>query len=173
MKISVIGYSGSGKSTLAEKLAKRYSVEVLHLDAVHFGSNWTEKAREEECSIVGEFLDRNENWVIDGNYSKVHYERRMEGADLIVVMLFNRFNALRRVIKRYRKYRGTSRPDLAEGCPEKIDLEFVKWVLFDGRSAQARRRYKDVVDKYGSKVVVLKNQRQINKFEKERGIGNI
>lgn len=69
MRIAIIGYSGSGKSTLAAQLGQSYGVPVLHLDSVHWLPGWVERAREEEKALVRAFLDQNESWVIDGNYS--------------------------------------------------------------------------------------------------------
>ncbi|TYK92515.1 ATP-binding cassette domain-containing protein, partial [Streptococcus pyogenes] len=40
MKIAIIGHSGSGKSTLARFLGQHYHCEVVHLDQLHFSSNW-------------------------------------------------------------------------------------------------------------------------------------
>ena len=74
MKIAIIGYSGSGKSTLARKLAEHYNTPVLHLDAVHHLPGWQERDTESEKAIIGAFLDKNDSWVIDGNYSRDHYE---------------------------------------------------------------------------------------------------
>lgn len=172
MKIAVIGYSGSGKSTLSRKLAQKYGVDVLHLDAVHWLPGWQMRTREEKTAIVGEFLDtHNENgWVIDGNYSKQHFDRRMSEADRIIFMNFNRITCLLRVIKRYKTYKGQSRPDMGEGCEEKVDAAFVKWVLYEGRTKSTRQKYKDVIAKHGEKVTVIKNQRRLDKFEKHEGL---
>lgn len=78
MRIAIIGYSGSGKSTLAAQLGQSYGVPVLHLDSVHWLPGWVERAREEEKALVRAFLDRNESWVIDGNYSALYYEERLK-----------------------------------------------------------------------------------------------
>ena len=88
------------------------------------------KSGNEKEKIVLDFLDENENLCIDGNYSKIFFDERMEKADFIVVMLFNRFNSLWRVWKRFKKYKGQSRPDMTVGCDEKLDFEFFRWVLF-------------------------------------------
>lgn len=165
MKIAVIGYSGSGKSTLARKLGEKYGVDVLHLDAVHWLPGWQMRTREQKNAIVGEFMDTHKAWVIDGTYSKQHFDRRMSEADQIIFMNFNRFACLYRVVKRYFKYRGRTREDMGEGCNEKIDFDFVLWVLFKGRTRQVRERYRQVIKNYGDKVVVIKNQRQIDSFE--------
>lgn len=113
MKIAILGYSGSGKSTLARQLGQRYGAAVLHLDSVHHLPGWQERDLEEERAIVGAFLDGHTAWVIDGNYSKTHYERRLAEADCILLLLFGRFRALYRVAKRYRQYKGRVRPDMA------------------------------------------------------------
>ena len=87
MKIAILGTSGSGKSTLAKRLGERYGLPVLHMDTVHFLPGWVERPFAEEEAIVRQFLDENAGgWVIDGNYSKTCYARRLEEADKIIVL---------------------------------------------------------------------------------------
>lgn len=168
MKIAVIGYSGAGKSTLARKLASFYGIDVLHFDSVHFLPGWEIRSREEKEQITREFLETHQSWVIDGNYSKLYYEQRMEEADMIIMLLFNRFACLHRVVKRYRKYKNSTRPDMGKGCNEKLDREFIWWVLHEGRTKSAKERYKDVLSKYKDKAVVIKNQRQLDSWMEKR-----
>ena len=94
MKIAILGYSGSGKSVLAQRLADKYGTDVLHFDTVQFLPNWEIRAEEDKRRLTEEFLDSHDRWVIDGNYSKLSYERRMEEADRIILLLFNRFSCL-------------------------------------------------------------------------------
>ena len=162
MKIAIVGYSGSGKSTLAQELSQKYETDVLHFDAVQFLPDWEIRSDEEKKRITEIFLDRHDSWVIDGNYSKLFYERRMEEADTIILLLFNRFSCLCRAYRRYIKYKNTTRPDMAEGCKEKFDLAFVKWILWDGRRKREKERYKGLISKYGDKVVVINNQKQLD-----------
>ena len=164
MKIAIVGYSGSGKSTLARELAHIYQTEVLHFDAVHFLPNWKIRCKEEKLLMTQAFLDTHNSWVIDGNYSKLFYERRMEEADLIIILLFNRFSCLYRAYRRYLQYKNTTRPDMAEGCTEKFDFEFIKWILWEGRTKSARDRYNNLISQYKDKVVVIKNQKQLDAF---------
>ena len=170
MKIAIIGYSGSGKSTLAKKLGEKYGCDVLHIDSVHFLPGWIEREKEDEQKIVSGFLDSRESWVTDGTYTKLSFERRMEEADMIVMMLFNRFSCLHRVVKRYKKYKNSTRPDAAEGCNEKLDREFITWVLWRGRKKKTRQRYKDLQKMYKEKAAVIKNQKQLVEFEKREGL---
>ena len=167
MKIAIIGHSGSGKSTLARKLSEKYSIPVLHFDAVQFRPNWEIRPQASKEIMTKVFLDLHTSWVIDGNYSKLSYERRMEEADVIVVMLFNRWRCLWRVTKRYFKYKDKTRPDMGQGCKEKLDWDFVKWILRDGRSKTAKDRYGWVTSRYAGKVIVVKNQRQLDAVQKK------
>lgn len=167
MKIEIMGYSGSGKSTLCRKLAQMYHVPALHLDTVQFLPNWAVRADEDKQEMVHSFLDRHPNgWVIDGNYTKLSYERRIDEADIIIQLLFGRISCLWRCFKRFLTYKGKSRPDMAAGCNEKMDWEFIQWILWKGRSKTARERYRNIQSKYPGKVVVIKNQRQLDDFLK-------
>ena len=162
MKIAILGYSGSGKSTLARKLAEFYHIPVLHFDRVQFRPNWEIRPQPSKEIMTKTFLDLHNAWVIDGNYSKLFFERRMEEADVIILLLFNRWNCLYRVTRRFLKYKASTRPDMAEGCREKLDWEFIKWILKDGRSKSARDRYGRVMREYPNKTIVIKNQRQLD-----------
>ena len=166
MKIAIIGYSGSGKSTLARCLADEYQLPVLHFDTVQFRPNWEIRPQESKEIMTKVFLDIHTDWVIDGNYSKLFFERRMEESDVIVLTLFNRLSCLYRVWRRYRKYKNKTRPDMGEGCKEKLDWEFITWVLWKGRSKSARQRYRGVLEQYPEKTIVIKNQRQLNGVQK-------
>ena len=170
MKICVIGYSGSGKSTLARKLSEQYGIEALHMDTVQFLPGWEVREAKDKERIVGEFLDTHDSWVIDGNYKKLSFFRRTEEADRIILLLFGRFSCLLRVIRRYRKFRNRTRPDMAEGCNEKLDAEFIKWVLWKGRTKKTRELFESVVKMYPGKSTVIRNQKQLDVFyEKLKG----
>ena len=167
VKIAVIGYSGSGKSTLARKLSAMTGAEVLHFDSVYWMPGWEHRSREEMRAIISGFLDRHDDWVIDGTYSKICFERRMAEADRIVLLQFSALSCLWRVWKRYRTHKGCTRPDMGEGCTEKLDAEFVRWVLRKGRTGEAEAVFRQVRDRYPSKVVLIRNQRQLERYEKE------
>ena len=87
MKIAIIGYSGSGKSTLARCLADEYQLPVLHFDTVQFRPNWEIRPQQSKEVMTKAFMDLHHEWVIDGNYSKLSFERRMEEADVISPVL--------------------------------------------------------------------------------------
>ena len=164
MKIAIIGFSGCGKSTLAKALSEKHGCDVLYLDTVHWLPGWKERPREEELTIVGDFLDTHSSWVIDGTYTKLHLDRRMEEADRIIFMCFNRFICFARAVKRYRAYKGKTRESMTDGCPERINFEFAKWLLIDGRTKKRKKKFYDIVEKYPEKSILIRNQRELDKF---------
>lgn len=169
MKIAVIGYSGSGKSTLAKRLADWVGCEPLYLDTVNFLPNWVERDRESGREIVRKTMDQDD-WVIDGNYRSFLFDQRMQDADEIVFMNYPRLVCLRRAFKRYRQFRGKTRDSIANGCIEKLDCEFVKWILYKGRTKERVGWFFDVLQKYPEKTVVIRSDRQLNAYLRRKGI---
>ena len=83
-------------------LCKQYRVPALHMDTVQFLPGWEIRAETDKQNIVRSFLDSNpDGWVIDGNYSKLSFERRAAEADIIIQMLFGRISCLLRCVRRY------------------------------------------------------------------------
>ena len=165
MKAAIIGYSGAGKSTLAGKLGRLYGCPVLHLDQVQFTPGWKERERAEGEAMVEAFLDENASggWIIDGNYRKFSYERRLREADLIIFMDFPMVTCLRQILARSREYKGRTRESMAPGCPEKLDLEFLWWVVAKGRSRKRREAFRQVQRQYGEKTLVIRSHRQLKR----------
>ena len=151
---------------MARELAERYQTDVLHFDTVQFLPDWVIRSEDEKKKITEEFLNTHDSWVIDGNYSKLFYERRMAEADIIIFLLFNRFSCFYRAYHRYIKYKNKTRPDMADGCKEKFDSEFAKWILWRGRTKRIREQYKNTILKYEKKSVVIKNQKELDGYIK-------
>lgn len=167
MKIAVLGYSGSGKSTLAKQLSERYGLPILYIDTFQFLPNWRERDKAERLSLMQEFLARNDSWVIDGNYTSVLFDERLEAADRIIFMDFSRLSCLFRVIKRYSQNKNRSRESMASGCNEKLDLDFFLWVLFKGRDKNRRVIFRDAITRYREKTTIIRNQKELDSFLKE------
>lgn len=164
MKIAVLGFSGCGKSTLAQKLGEKYQLPVLHLDRVHFAANWVERELEDKLRDVAAFMDSHDSWVMDGNYSNLLQERRLEEADRIIMLELNRFVCLWRVLKRWLTYKGRSRPDMAAGCDEKVDWEFLCWVLHDGRTKKRKAHMNEIARRYPNKCVRIRTRKEQKAF---------
>lgn len=93
-----------------------------------------------------------------------NWQERDREADRIIFLDFGRFTCLRRAYGRYRTYKGRSREDMAPGCNEKFDAEFVRWILWEGRTKAIRQHYRDIQARYGDKMTVLHDQREMDRF---------
>jgi len=140
------------------------------MDAVHFLPGWVERPAEDMRRDVEAFMDGHASWVIDGNYSAIGQARRLEEADRIIIMQFGRFSSLYRAWKRYRTYKGRERASMAEGCPEKMDKAFVKWILWEGRSKKKLAHFRSIGEQYPEKTVYIRNQRQLDEYMRREGI---
>lgn len=161
-KIMIIGSGGAGKSTLARKLGDRLNLPVFHLDAYMWKPNWTLSTREEQKDIQTELM-ANTAWIIDGNYSGT-MDVRIDQADTIIFLDISRRICLYRVIKRYLTHRHTVRPDMAEGCKEKIDREFLQWVWNYPRDKRPAVLAKLNAVKDSKNIIILRSPQQIEQF---------
>ena len=164
MKIAVLGYSGAGKSTLARRLGQAAGCPVLHLDTVQFTPGWVIRDRGEAQRMVAAFMDSHASWGIDGNYRGFAQERRLEEADKIVILDFPRRVCLRQAVSRYIRWHGRTREDMAEGCNEKLDWEFIQWILWRGRTRAQRGHLRDIAARYPQKTTVARSRAQAEAF---------
>ena len=164
MKVAIIGYCGAGKSTLARRLGERYGCPVLHFDQVGWSSGWVARDRDAVRADVARFLDGNDAWVIDGNYGDVDKGRRLDEADRIISLEYPRRICLAQAYRRYRDNKGRVREDMAEGCPEKFDFEFIRWILFDGRNARRMRFYRRAAERYPEKFMRARSHEELEEI---------
>ena len=125
-KIMIVGSSGSGKSTLARRLGEMLRLPVIHIDREMWQSGWV-KTPEEEWREKHNILVLAPEWIVDGN-NPSNMDIRLEKADTVIFLDFNRFVCLRSDLKRRLTYIGKSRPDVPEGCPETFSFELIKYV---------------------------------------------
>ena len=172
MKIAVIGYSGSGKSTLAKRLADEIGVEPFYLDRVYFLPNWQERDHAEAQQMVRREMEKPD-WVIDGNYRGLLRDERLRDADEILFLNYPRLVCLFRALGRYLTFRNHTRESAEDGCIEKMDWEFVWWILHKGRTKSIRRAYIDTVSQYREKTVVIRNDRALEEYWNQRYRGEM
>ena len=61
------------------------------------------------------------------------------------------------------------RPSIADGCEEKFDFAFAKWILKDGRTKERRASYREVCMKYSDKVIICRTREDVRKLMKNIG----
>lgn len=161
-KILVIGSGGSGKTTVATRLGESLNLEVSHLDQLFWRPGWIKREPEDWLQIVTDLTDRD-SWILDGNYGGT-LDVRLQKCDTVVFLDLSRWLCLWRIVKRALRYRNRSRPDMGEGCPEKLDLEFVLWVWNfprDTKPTIAKLLYEHGA---GKQIVWLRSRREVEEF---------
>ena len=123
-RVAVIGAGGAGKSTFARKLGDRLDLPVMHLDRLYWRPGWVptppEEWRERQARLVAE-----PRWIIDGNYGAT-LDLRLQAADVVIFFDVPRRVALCGALLRW--LRGRGRELQAPGCPERLDVEFLRWI---------------------------------------------
>ena len=158
-RIAIIGSSGAGKSTLAVSLGQKLDLPVIHLDAYYWQPGWRETGTRQWWEMQQELI-KDACWIIDGNYGGT-LDIRLAAADTIIWLDFNRYLCLSRVLKRYLQYSGKTRPDMAAGCPERLNGEFLKYVWDFPRLQRPKIQAK--LNEYDreKQIIILQNPRQM------------
>src|SRR5258706_10740618 len=125
-KILVIGPGGAGKSTFATQLGELLGLEVIHLDVGYWKAGWVEPAKTEWWAVIERFVEQKA-WVMDGNYSG-SLQTRLGACDALVFLDLPRLTCIWRVLRRAIRYRNATRPDMAQGCYEHLNLDFLVWI---------------------------------------------
>ena len=85
-------------------------------------------------------------------------------ADTVIFLDFARWRCLSRVFKRVATNAGRTRADMGPGCPEKLDLEFLRWVW--NFNARDRQKVLQAVHRHsnGKALHVLRTPRDVRRF---------
>ena len=161
-KVLVIGPGGAGKSTFARRLGDLLDIEVKHLDKLYWRAGWQEPAKDEWLERVKE-LATEESWIMDGNYGGT-LEVRLKQSDTIIFLDMPRLLCLWRITKRRILYSGRSRPDMAEGCPEQLNWEFVRWVWHYSRTSRPKVVKLLRENAETKKIVWLRSRADVRRF---------
>ena len=162
-RIVIIGCGGSGKSTLARRLGEKLHLPVVHLDKLFWKPGWVETTPDEFDAKLAVELEKPQ-WIMDGNFNRT-MQMRLEKCDTVIYLDYKRIVCLWGVICRIVKSYGKTRPDMAEGCPERLDWEFLKWVWNYNRDKKDRN-YGYLNEITHAETYAFKNRRQLKRFLK-------
>src|SRR5437773_10986345 len=127
-RVLVMGSSGSGKSRFAMRLAEITGLPMVSLDALFWRPGW----QPSEPEAFGERVAAAAGaprWIMDGNYiSQGSGELRRNLADTVIWFDLPRHACMMGLLIRIATSFGRVRPEMAAGCPEQIDLEFIRYV---------------------------------------------
>lgn len=128
-RVMICGGPGSGKSTLARIIGQRTGLPVQHMDHIHWKSGWVARPQSEKIPMALAVI-ATDAWVFEGGHSTTYPERAAR-ADTLIWLDLPFHLRLWRVFRRTWRYRGQTRPDLPDGCPEGFywhTLEFWYWI---------------------------------------------
>ncbi len=160
-RILIIGCSCAGKSRLARALREKLGLPVVHLDQLWWKPGWEAADREEFDARLDVVLEMDK-WIMDGNFSRT-MERRLQKCDTILYLDFNRWECLWGLCQRLLGSHGKVRPDMAQGCPERFDWDFLKWIWNFNKNNRVRN-YTWIAKAKHARAIVLKNRKEVDQF---------
>jgi adenylate kinase family enzyme len=161
-KILVIGSGGAGKTTFAIRLGEILGIEVVHLDGLFWKPGWVESSKEDWARTMDRLLGRT-SWIMDGNYSGT-LQSRIDACDAVIFLDLPRTTCLCRVVERWLRCRGKTRPDMAVGCIEQLNFEFLVWIWNYPSRSRPKIMKLLAEDRNLSKAVQLRTPVQIDRF---------
>lgn len=164
-RIALIGCAGAGKSTVARELGAILGLPVHHLDALFWKPGWVQ-TEHEAWARLQETLCRDEHWILDGNYGRT-LDLRLTAADTIVFFDFPRWLCLTRVLRRSLFQLGRTRADMAAGCHERFNRDYVvflKWIWNYRRDRRPGILAKLEPLRATKTIVVLQSTREVTSF---------
>ena len=161
-KVLVLGCCGAGKSTFSKKLHSILKLPLIHLDSHYHKPNWVEPEKEEWAKVLKQIL-RRENFIMDGTYLE-SLDERIKKSDTIIYLDYSLIKCFFRVIKRVLTDFGKKRSDMAPGCKEEFDLEFLWFVLTFNNKFRKKITQKLNSVKNKKNVFVFKIDKEAEKF---------
>jgi len=167
-RIAVLGISGSGKTTFAQKLGEKMQLPVYHMDQLFWGPSWQETPADEWKQQEKVILNKDQ-WILEG-YIDETCPDRMARADLIIYLDFSGWVCALNGLKRWWRYRFEPRPEMAEGCTEKLDLRYL-WVMLARKERSAIEEAIKTANHQN--VIRLRSLREANEYCEDFKIQNM
>ncbi len=162
-RIMVVGCSGGGKTTLSQKLARNFGLRYISMDRdVFWLPGWQARPREEQRQRIATIITE-ERWLMDGS-NPSSFDIRLPRSHIVLWVRMPRWLCLRGAVSRAIKGYGKARPEMAEGCPERIDIDFLRYIWnFERRHASI---FEQNFALYGPDVPVfqLKSRKQFRRL---------
>lgn len=151
-RVLVVGPCGAGKSTFGFALAEATGLPLHHMDKLNWQAGWIE-AGDEALREKVQTVAAGERWIIEGTYGATLNER-LPRADTVIYLDYPIPLCVWRVLKRIVAWRGRTRPDMAEDCPERFDLAFLLYVARWNHGS--RQRLENRLAPHAAKVIRLR-----------------
>lgn len=150
-RVAIIGSPGSGKTTLSVQLADLLGMQPVHLDKLLWQKGWVLLPAEQRKQTHDNLIAQQQ-WLIDGMWGSLVADR-YDRATVVIHLDYNPLLCLYRAYKRCVRSNGQTRFDMADGCPDKMDKEFVRYILGFRRNMGKKLR---LLEQSHSDVVLFK-----------------
>ena len=163
-RIMIVGQPGSGKSTLAQALGARTGLPVIHIDQIHWQPGWIERSKPEKTRLCRE-AEQQSHWIFEGGHSAT-WSSRAARADMLIVLHRPVSVRLWRVLRRAVTGLGRVRPDMADGCPERLSSlpEFIRYIWSTRNSAREKMDRLAALAPSRCEVILLHSDEEVDSF---------
>ncbi|OCP26388.1 MULTISPECIES: AAA family ATPase [unclassified Ensifer] len=162
-RMLVVGCSGGGKSTLSQKLCGHLDLAYISIDRdILWLPGWVQRDRAEQRQRIVERI-AGDRWIMDGTNPST-FDVRVPRSDIVIWVRMPRLLCIWGVVTRWLKYLGRTRPEMAPGCIEKVDWQFLEFIwTFEDRFSP---RIVAGLAQHGPNVPVLqlKSRRQMQRL---------
>jgi len=158
----VVGSAGAGKTRLALALGQLRRLPVIHGDKIFWRPGWTDPDNDTFRAEVSR-LTGAEAWIYDGNLGRVA-DIVLPRAQVVIWIEQPLYLAALRAYARTLKYLGRTRPEMGEGCPERLSLSL--WGYVRKFDTSMRPRLESWIQEFAPQipVVVLRGDQQVAAF---------
>ncbi|MCF6370771.1 P-loop NTPase family protein [Rhizobium halophilum] len=126
-RVLVIGCSGGGKTTLSLALADRLRLPYVSMDREFFWlPGWVTRGRTEQRQLIASVV-KQESWIMDGTNAS-SFDLRLPRTDVVLWVRIPRLQCIWGVAARWLMWLGRTRPEMTPGCPERLDLDFLRYI---------------------------------------------
>ena len=162
-RVLVVGNAGSGKSTAAKMIGEALGLPAYHMDRdVFWLPNWEERSKEDQVEQVKRIVAMDK-WVFEGNNSRT-FDIREARAEMLIWLDLPLLLRLWRVTKRAFLYSGQTRPDMAEGCNEQLNMLPSFWHFIISTNRESRRKQSAFFDRTHLVKHRFRSSRDFNAF---------
>jgi len=165
-RICILGPSNSGKSTLAQALARKLNMPAVHLDQLFHQphTDWRPRPEAEFLQLHGEAI-RQEQWVMDGNYTRCMAER-LERATGFILLDLSTAASLFRYLRR--TWFERDRRGALQGSQDSVKWQMIHHIAVV--TPPNRRRYAEMFARVELPKIRLASTGALNGFYRAHGL---